>query len=313
MSKVFISHSSRDKDRMADFRALLEAEEVPYWVDDQGILIGDDAPKELRTAIQECSCCVFFATRNSLESEWCLIETAAFWGAGKDVLPYLAEPDVSREMLPEHLKNARPSSNSQAVRRRAGEIVRAAQGKDEQVQISAAEVPIDLVEDAIRRAIGIVHVQRSLFERLLLVRALVTISADDSPSKSALHDILPAHMHGLRGFSRREMDEACRVQWPIRFRFEDLDGATVEGYSARIERELSSVMLQQCLVLFYWNDYCDGTAIVGRIEISASGAGSLDDAINFGKAHLGHAVQVVEVGGVPVGLAGSDPARSQDG
>lgn len=44
--------------------------------------------------------CVFLATTHSLESRWCLAELGAFWGAGKKVIVYLADPAIDQSALP---------------------------------------------------------------------------------------------------------------------------------------------------------------------------------------------------------------------
>jgi len=54
----------------------------------------------LRVAIEECHVCIFLATARSLESRWCLAELGAFWGAGKKVIIYLADPEVDESELP---------------------------------------------------------------------------------------------------------------------------------------------------------------------------------------------------------------------
>jgi len=44
--------------------------------------------------------CVFLATARSLQSGWCLAELGAFWGAGKKVIIYRADPTIDQSKLP---------------------------------------------------------------------------------------------------------------------------------------------------------------------------------------------------------------------
>src|SRR5262249_27100193 len=48
--------------------------------------------------------CVFLATKRSVDSKWCMAELGAFWGARKQVIAFVADPDVSEEQLPEQFK-----------------------------------------------------------------------------------------------------------------------------------------------------------------------------------------------------------------
>lgn len=59
---------------------------------------------QLRNAIQSCSLCIFFATKNSLESSWCHAEIGAFWGASKPVLIYGPDKSLQTEKLPKQFQ-----------------------------------------------------------------------------------------------------------------------------------------------------------------------------------------------------------------
>jgi hypothetical protein len=62
--------------------------------------LGGSLSEQLRQAISDCGQCVFIATRRSIESQWCLAELGAFWGAGKTVILFLADPDLEEGALP---------------------------------------------------------------------------------------------------------------------------------------------------------------------------------------------------------------------
>lgn len=112
---VFISYATKDEHRIKDFRSALDRDKISYWIDRDGMLPGDEVPKELRTAISACDCCVFVVTKQSVASKWCLVETAAFWGAGKRVIPYLLE-HVKPTDFPGHLREVSGSDNSDFIR-----------------------------------------------------------------------------------------------------------------------------------------------------------------------------------------------------
>jgi hypothetical protein len=72
---------------------------VSRW-DVAKLSLGKSLAEGLRAAIEECDVCIFLATTHSLESRWCLAELGAFWGAGKKVVVYLADPEVDESEIP---------------------------------------------------------------------------------------------------------------------------------------------------------------------------------------------------------------------
>ena len=52
----------------------------------------------------DCEVCIFLATLRSVDSPWCLAEVGAFWGSGKKVLLFMADPDLTDAMLPPQFK-----------------------------------------------------------------------------------------------------------------------------------------------------------------------------------------------------------------
>jgi len=84
-----------------------------------GITPGKSLSDQLRNAISECKLCVFIATRRSIESQWCLAELGAFWGAGKTVVLFMADPDLDEGMLPPqfqgNLRATTPTQLSDAI------------------------------------------------------------------------------------------------------------------------------------------------------------------------------------------------------
>lgn len=99
LEKIFISHSHVDEALYSSLCLALDGAGVVRW-DVAKLTPGKSLADALRSAIQECDACVFLATTRSLESRWCLAELGAFWGAGKKVIIYLADPAVDESQLP---------------------------------------------------------------------------------------------------------------------------------------------------------------------------------------------------------------------
>lgn len=99
---VFISHAHDDEAAYSTIALLLEP--VGCWSPQQlevGQLLGD----QLRAATEGCEVCVFVVTRRSLASNWCAAEVGAFWGAGKPVIPFVADASVGEDELPQHIRD----------------------------------------------------------------------------------------------------------------------------------------------------------------------------------------------------------------
>jgi hypothetical protein len=99
---VFISHAQDDEAAYSTIALLLKP--VGCWSPQQleaGQLLGE----QLRAAIEGCEVCVFVVTRRSLASTWCAAEVGAFWGAGKPVIPFVADASVREDELPQHIRD----------------------------------------------------------------------------------------------------------------------------------------------------------------------------------------------------------------
>ena len=96
---VFISHSHKDEAVYSTLCIALDSARIRRW-DVSEMTLGDSLSEQLRQAIADCGQCIFVATRRSIESQWCLAELGAFWGAGKTVILFLADPDLDEAVLP---------------------------------------------------------------------------------------------------------------------------------------------------------------------------------------------------------------------
>jgi hypothetical protein len=98
-SQVFISYSHEDAALYSSLCLALDGSGVVRR-DVSKLSLGKPLAEGLRAVIEECDVCVFLATARSLKSQWCLAELGAFWGAGKKVIVYLADPAIHGSALP---------------------------------------------------------------------------------------------------------------------------------------------------------------------------------------------------------------------
>jgi hypothetical protein len=103
--KVFISYAFNDKAKYETLCRALDGK-VEYWNTDE-IPAGEQLRDGLREAVTRCPVCVFIATKQSLESGWCLAEVGAFWGAGKPVVVYLKDTKLSDKDVPKQLQGSK--------------------------------------------------------------------------------------------------------------------------------------------------------------------------------------------------------------
>ena len=96
---VFISHSFENKPEFENITDALAQKEVEYW-NSGDVKPGSSLRDQLRRAVEDCSVCIFIATRRALESSWCGAELGTFWGAGKPIIVYLAESSLTENDLP---------------------------------------------------------------------------------------------------------------------------------------------------------------------------------------------------------------------
>lgn len=101
--RVFVSHSHKDAGTYSALCLALDQSSISRW-DVKHLSVGLSLADGLRAAIDACDVCVFLATTNSVDSEWCHAELGAFWGASKRVIVFLAEPSLTEAQLPPQLR-----------------------------------------------------------------------------------------------------------------------------------------------------------------------------------------------------------------
>ncbi|MEH6473702.1 MAG: toll/interleukin-1 receptor domain-containing protein [Halopseudomonas sp.] len=96
---IFVSHKQEDEASYIQFCHSLDGAGIGRW-DKETMAIGRPLPDQLVAAISKCNACVFLATKRSVESKWCMAELGAFWGSSKQVIIFVADPDVDIQNLP---------------------------------------------------------------------------------------------------------------------------------------------------------------------------------------------------------------------
>lgn len=101
---TFISHAFDDSTHFENITDTLKLRGVPFWDPHAEIKTGASLREQLRAAVERCRLCIFIATPKSIASGWCGVELGAFWGAGKPIIVYVPDEDLSDEDLPQIVK-----------------------------------------------------------------------------------------------------------------------------------------------------------------------------------------------------------------
>lgn len=99
MNKVFISHSSADKQEAKEFANALTALNIPYWLDEDSLLPGKNISAEIGRAIDDSSIIVFLLSKNSNDKSWQSTEIALSLSKGKRVFPLVITKEVKIPIL----------------------------------------------------------------------------------------------------------------------------------------------------------------------------------------------------------------------
>lgn len=121
MKRIFISYSEKDEASYSLLCTALDLAGIERWsVED--LKAGESLAAGLRSAIVGCDLCVFIATSNSLKSMWCLAELGAFWGAGKPVILFLADPALGEDAIPPQFRGVLWTRDARQVIRSIQEV-----------------------------------------------------------------------------------------------------------------------------------------------------------------------------------------------
>ncbi len=105
---VFISYSSKDRDRVEALKAKLDAAGIRVWTE-QEITPGQNLAEEIRKVIESSRYMVVLVSENSLNSEWANFETGVALSKVKEqgkirILPVI-DSDIDQSRLPYGLRN----------------------------------------------------------------------------------------------------------------------------------------------------------------------------------------------------------------
>lgn len=106
MSAIFISHSSKDNDRAAELRELLEKQghrSIFFDYDpEQGIPAGREWEKELYAQLRSCQAVIVLCSSDSMKSMWCFAEITHAKALGKQIFPLKVGDCVINTVLTSH-------------------------------------------------------------------------------------------------------------------------------------------------------------------------------------------------------------------
>lgn len=111
MSRIFISHSSRDNAKAAALCAWLDENGYDeYFVDfdpERGLVAGERWEQALKKGVDYCEAVICLISESWLASEFCRLEVRHATWLGKAVIPLLID-DLSNDQLPDWLSNEWP-------------------------------------------------------------------------------------------------------------------------------------------------------------------------------------------------------------
>ncbi len=94
MGYVFFSYSSKDRDKVDEFRHLFSRYNVDSWVAPDDIPVGSKYAQVINKAIKNCSCFVLLLTENSIKSQWVAKEVERAINYKRFIIPIKLEEVV---------------------------------------------------------------------------------------------------------------------------------------------------------------------------------------------------------------------------
>ncbi len=124
MSDIFISYSSKDKEKADQLSELLASAGLSVWIDRTGINLASSWSKEIVDAIDGCQAFVLLLSPNSIASENVIKEIALAAERKKKILPLDLEPVTLPNELAYHLAGIQRASmtNIDVVLRALGKL-----------------------------------------------------------------------------------------------------------------------------------------------------------------------------------------------
>ena len=124
MADIFISYSSRDREKAEQLIELLSSAGLSVWIDKQGIDVATSWSGEIVDAIDECKAFVVLLSSSSIESKNVVREVALAFEKNKKILPLDLEPVSLSRDLQYHLAGIQrtPMTNIDSIIRAIGKL-----------------------------------------------------------------------------------------------------------------------------------------------------------------------------------------------
>jgi hypothetical protein len=243
---AYISYSDEDTGMITALRLGLQGQGVN--VQDRSSMEGGGSRRDqLKKAIGECDVCIFLATQHSIESDWCKVEVGAFWGAGKGVIVFVADPSVTEEHVPPHLQEDIRHKDFGLVVRDVKKIIFEA---EERRKKEAARRPKMVGEMSIASLYDALTSLRSsaldglpVGEAMRLIHENITLSLADEEAMKPL-------ISRLVGVPRDVIEQMAGNYWPTPFRLTTDTGEWVGFAKKFASRELTREY-SNCLLILY--------------------------------------------------------------
>jgi WD40 repeat protein len=94
MYRIFISHSSKDRDQAEMVLKWLRQEDYEAFLDsdiEMGITAGSDWKEQLKIRLDQCKVLIAICSQNFRESDWCRLETDIAFHEGKDIISVIVD------------------------------------------------------------------------------------------------------------------------------------------------------------------------------------------------------------------------------
>jgi hypothetical protein len=247
---VFISYNEKDVAVFSTLRGGLEAQGVIVWKP-ESMEAGASLRDQLRDAINKCHVCVFLATKNSIHYDWCLAQVGAFWGAGKRVIVFRADPEIIETQLPPQLHGNVWHNEFDFVVRDVKKIIFDAEDErkreDERRPKMVSEMTIGALYDALTSLRSTALDSFPVSEAIRLIHENISHNLTDPETMQPL-------IGRLVGVPQRFLEEIIDRYWPTRFMLVTDTGEWI-GFARKftsyeLARE-SSKEYSNCLLVLY--------------------------------------------------------------
>ncbi len=124
MADIFISYSSKDREKAVQLTDLLISAGLSVWIDQSGIEVATSWSGEIVDAIDNCNALIVLLSPNSVQSKNVVREVSLAFEKNKKILPLDLEPVVLSRDLQYHLAGIQRASmeNTDAVLRALGKL-----------------------------------------------------------------------------------------------------------------------------------------------------------------------------------------------